>query len=157
MAQFYFAMSCGMIQNTAKTTDKSTEQFSSTADLSRSSLTEQKVESQSLTFFTDSTNQNYTVQLWPKGSFKYSALTGFEGEANKVLISGKVAGLKKGTNVTGSKNQHSEHAELKLNTAHKGKTSQTAVTKKSRPSTWLILGGLVLLGALFIYLLKLKF
>jgi len=157
LALFYFAMSCGMMQHATTTTDKSTEQFSSTADLSRSSLMDKTDETQSLTFYTDSTNQSYAVQLWPRGPFKYSASTGFEGEAEKVLISGKVAGLKKGNSTTDFKSKQTGHAELKLETASKGKASQTAVIKNVTPSPWWILGGLTLLGALLFFFLKIKF
>lgn len=37
----------------------------------------------------DSSNNDFTVLLWPKGNFKFSLTNGFEGEAEKVVIKGK--------------------------------------------------------------------
>ncbi|CAH0250625.1 MULTISPECIES: hypothetical protein [unclassified Pedobacter] len=42
------------------------------------------------TLLLDTSNSEYVVQITPVGKFRYSAENGFEGVAEKVLVSGKV-------------------------------------------------------------------
>ena len=42
------------------------------------------------TLLLDTSNSEYVVQITPVGKFRYSAENGFEGMAEKVLVSGKV-------------------------------------------------------------------
>lgn len=37
-------------------------------------------------FLVDSNHSDFTMQLWPKGKFKFSVAKGFEGEAEKMVI-----------------------------------------------------------------------
>ncbi len=37
----------------------------------------------------DSSHNEFTLQLWPKGRFTFSVAKGFEGEAEKIVINGK--------------------------------------------------------------------
>lgn len=152
-----FLTSCGLLQHTTTTTTKDDQEFLSKADLSTAASRQWNLESQSLTFYTDSTQQNYAVQLWPKGQFTYSPLNGFVGEAEKVIVSGHVQGVKTGGGSTVSKADESSHMELKLKTVEEAKAQQTAVVKKTVPSAWWVFGCLMLLAAISIYFLRLKF
>ncbi len=40
---------------------------------------------------TDSSHNDFTMLLWPKGKFTFSAAKGFEGEAEKIIIKGSQA------------------------------------------------------------------
>jgi len=153
----YFFMSCGMLQRTTTTSDKDNQEFLSKGDLVTAIDREKNLESQSFTFYTDSINNDYSVQVWPKGNFTYSPVYGFEGEAEKLLINGHGKGLKEGVGISSSKAKETDHAELKLKTVDKGKSEQVATIRKSAPSLWLIVGGLVLLAAVILYFLRLKF
>jgi len=153
----YFYLSCGLLQRTTLTTDKDNQEYSNNTRLSVAKAQEQQLESQSLTFFTDSTNHDYQVQLWPKGPFKYSASSGFEGEAQKVLISGNVKGMRKGNGSTTSKAKGSSLEVLDHQASGKAKTEQSSVIKKSARSVWWVFGSLILLAVLLFYFLRLKF
>jgi len=40
-------------------------------------------------FVMDSSHNDFTILIWPKGTFKFSAAQGFEGEAEKLVMRGK--------------------------------------------------------------------
>lgn len=149
-------MGCGLQQRTS-TTNKEKKEYSKTSDVSLSEMEQVLLEAQSLTLFTDSTHQDYQVQLWPKGPFTYSASTGFEGEAEKVVISGDIKGLKKGTGSSMLKTNASSQAELESKTSAKLNMDKSEVIKKAAPSAWFVFAALLLLAVLILYFLRFKF
>ena len=149
-------ISCGLLQRNS-TSNSNEEEFSSASNMSLAETEQVLLEAQSLTFFTDSTSHDYQVQLWPKGPFKYSASTGFEGEAEKVLISGDMKGLKKESASSLLKTKATNDSQFESNISEKDHTERTAVTKKATPAIWFVLGGLVLLAIILLFFLRLKF
>ena len=73
----------------------------------------------------DSSHNDFTMMLWPKGKFKFSIAKGFEGEAEKILIRGKQT-QQKILKVKTEKRQDS--IVLKANYSNK-KESSTVVKK----------------------------
>ncbi|MCD0487909.1 hypothetical protein LPB86_06695 [Pedobacter sp. MC2016-14] len=100
----------------------------------------------------DSLNSTTTVQIWPKGKFKFSQEFGFEGEAEKVLLTGTLqksaTGLKlkdsTGSTQIGIKSEFSEKKEARA--------ANKSTVKTERPAFWLLIGLAVLvLAAVLIY------
>jgi hypothetical protein len=156
LAFFNLTVSCGLLQNTTQKTSKDSHEFTSETDLWNAAGQHKNQQSHSLNLYSDSSNHGYQVQLWPKGQFKYSATAGFEGEAEKVLITGNLQGIKKGAKSAGSSTQESARSITKVKTKAKGKAVQTAAEKKSAPSVWWVFGSLALLCIVMIYYLKTK-
>lgn len=157
IALFYALTSCGLLQRNTTTSTEDRQDLSGKVDMVTAAAQEKNMESQSFTFYTDSTQHGYSIQLWPKGHFTYSPLNGFEGEAEKVLVTGNLNGVKKGNGTTVLKANESERTELKLKTSEKGKAVQKATAKEKVPSAWWVFGGLVLLAGMLMYFLRLKF
>ena len=81
-----YSSSCALLTNNKV---KKAEESYSDQYVAGYSLSRQKNwsgSSESLLFYRDSSQQNYAVQLWPKGVFTYSDAYGFTGEADSVKI-----------------------------------------------------------------------
>jgi hypothetical protein len=112
---------------------------------------EQKVENM-VTLRRDSMNNNYSVQIWPKGKFSYSAEHGFEGTAEKILITGEVKRGKRSLitkTVTANKDQLTK-TSVDLQ-GHSNLVKESALLNKH--VSWKTVLGYVLVGACFIALL----
>ena len=152
----YFIMSCGMLKNSTKSSAEESREYANESALAGSTDQRQSKESESLIFYSDSTNHAYQVQLWPKGPFKFSAATGFEGEAERMLFSGNLRGSKKSTESVTSKTERTDHAQLNVQSKEKAKSEKTSVLKKTTPSVWWVIGGLGLLLILVTSFINLK-
>lgn len=84
-----FISGCGLLKNTSTSTQNSQLLLKQKADLRLTAHRDWLKDSASFTFYQDSANQNYSIQLWPKGAFTYSAAAGFSGEADRILITGE--------------------------------------------------------------------
>jgi len=146
-----------MLQRTEKNTAESNAEFKSTVVQQTTADLEKSTGSESLTFYTDSTDHSYSVQLWPKGSFNFSAANGFEGAADKVSITGRIKGMKKGSGLTSTAEKVSAHAQSNLQSSQGEKSGTSSLVKKSGPSAWWLIGGLLLLAGVLLLFLKLKF
>ena len=109
--------------------------------------------SRALTFYADSSNQDYTIQLWPKGRFSYSAEAGFSGEADKILITGKSTSGSSSLAKVDSEESDRGKTEIQTNLKAGTSSSQKDKLKKSSVSWKVILAltVLVLIAACFAY------
>lgn len=105
---------CGGIRNV----EKHGEHTKSSSDSSLSVLqvqVQQKAKAlEQLTVKTDSTKRSYIIQIWPKGKFSYSAEHGFEGMADKILISGKFKQAQQLLSTNSLKESQSQFAEQRF-------------------------------------------
>jgi hypothetical protein len=138
--------SCGMLHDTVKITDAYHEMRSSNTLLKLAADSEYSSKSASLLLFKDSSDQNYTLQIWPKGKFTYSPVSGFEGEAEKMLVSGKLKLASSGSELSGADQQGK--SSIQLTTKQKQKMAsghESTVKKKTLSLKWMIAGVVSLL------------
>ena len=109
--------------------------------------------SRALTFYADSSNQDYTIQLWPKGRFSYSAETGFTGEADKILITGKSKSGSSSLAKVDSEESDQGKTEIQTNLKAGTSSSQKDKLKKSSVSWKVVLAftALILVAGWAIY------
>ena len=109
--------------------------------------------SNALTLYADSSNQDYTIQLWPKGRFSYSAETGFSGEADKILITGKSKSGSSSLATVDSEESDQGKTEIQTNLKEGTSSSQKDKLKKSSVSWKVVLAftALILIAGWAIY------
>lgn len=145
--------SCSVFKNTRSATDHNQLQVTQKEDAKLQVQKNWIRDTGSFTFYTDSANRNYAVQLWPKGAFTYSPDKGFTGEAEKVLIAGQSYELQKGGRQASSyeSDQGILHAQSSkkndVETDHLQKIKETTVSWK------LILTGVIVITAFLSYFL----
>jgi len=90
---------------------------------------------------------SFSMQLWPKGVFTYSAAQGFKGEAEKILISGKT---KRGTATSRQENYSAGTKSDQKLTASESTVDKTESSKKEthRTVSWKIIVAAILMLAL---------
>jgi hypothetical protein len=95
----------------------------------------------------DSADNSFSMELWPKGVFTYSAAQGFKGEAEKILISGKT---KRGTASSMQENYSADTKSDQKLTALESTLEKTESNKKVIRHTlsWKIIVAAVLMLAL---------
>lgn len=142
---------CGVWQNRSKLTSESSDLHAVKASLSTLTHKDSASNTQVLTFFKDSADQNYWVQLWPRGKFTFSNDKGFVGEAEKVIMQGNVRGVKTGAGLTISQNKSSEATRTDLKIVEQLKLKDKDVLKKSSPSAIWLIGLAVVIGVVLIY------
>jgi len=81
-------MGCGLWKTTETSVDK---RATSVTDQTNIKVREERVTEErfnDMKFKADSSEDFYSVFVWPKGKFSYSSEQGFEGEAEHLLITG---------------------------------------------------------------------
>lgn len=137
---FSFCLSaCGLLRNSSKytseTEDKSLDHFDARFLKEKEIQTELSITSH----FKDSTNQDYEIQIWPKGTFSFSKDKGFTGQAEQIWIKGKSGRLMNG-GITSRKLEQSKESLLLANQQSKLKvTGKKELSKQTSPSWKVIL------------------
>jgi hypothetical protein len=93
----------------------------------------------------DSSHNDFTMILWPKGNFKFSVANGFEGEAERIIIKGKQT-EQKTLNLKQEKKQDS--TQYKANYTNEKESSTTI--KKNKLSVGFNWGWIVALLVFFV-------
>lgn len=93
----------------------------------------------------DSLQEAYTVQLWPRGKFSFSAADGFEGEAERIVITGNRKQMKQNGGLSNSTARKQEKKTTDLHQQKKVSVAQKAQVKTSIPDYRLLIGFIVLL------------
>ena len=140
-------LACNMLKKV--TTAVVTDKRSSSVEDERTLLANRLVQTNQhfLEWKLDSTSSNAVVMIWPKGKFTFSALQGFEGEAEKILLKSKVQTSGFGIRVKDSLVKQQDYLELEQK--HKGKDQTQFKTniKKETPAFWPILAVVLILTA----------
>jgi len=147
------SMNCNLFKNTATKLQSSHEL--STADTQVKS-TEQKdwlSQSGSVSYHRDSSNLDYSIRIWPKGVFSFSADKGFTGEAEQVLVTGNSKTGSVSSDLRTSSQRDKGKIQQQLSTKKKDTADQKINIKKSAPSWKWIIAGLAFIGVIccFIY------
>ena len=93
----------------------------------------------------DSLQEAYTIQLWPKGTFSFSAANGFEGEAERILITGSRQQILQHGGMQNSTVRKQEKKTTDLDQQKKVSVAQNAQVKTSRLDYRLLIGFIILL------------
>jgi len=104
----------------------------------------------------DSLQETYTVQLWPKGSFSFSAADGFEGEAERILITGNRQQMQQYGGIQHSAVRKQEKKTTDLDQQKKVSAVQKAQRKTSNPDYRVLIGLIILLIIAWRWLQKVR-
>lgn len=146
--------SCGLMKKTEKTTEYSSAMLDSSSHTKSISSQENNTNSLRMVFKKEDVQLAYQVQLWPKGKFTFSAEHGFEGEAERIVISGEA---QQNTNLAELSTMQLQNKEQQQSEKQERKT-QKEIEKKEIKSIstdfrWVI-GGVVLLILVGIWLYR---
>ncbi|SEA43840.1 hypothetical protein [Pedobacter hartonius] len=145
---------CSLFRQTTKTKEEESTSARTDTGLRIISERERKAFSNMLTFKRDSGSRNYTVQVWPLGNFTFSPERGFEGQAEKVLITGQDRQVRSSSNLvkTQELSRGKTTGELKQSTERNAKSSINKT--ESSPSWKWIIGITVLVCLILIWRFK---
>lgn len=85
---FLITSGCSLFKNNTKTREEQVINMKNQSSFSSAGQKNWLKQTGSFSLFRDSSDASYSVQVWPRGAFSYSAENGFKGEAEKVIISG---------------------------------------------------------------------
>ena len=123
------ASSCALLNNSKV---KKVEESYSDQYVAGFTLSNQKNwsgNSESLLLYKDSSQQNYAVQLWPKGVFTYSDAYGFTGEADSVKI---LRSTRNGISGSSAATQHKEGGITENQQFHENQTIKADINQKQK-------------------------
>jgi hypothetical protein len=96
-------------------------------------------------YFKDSANHDYEIQIWPKGAFTFSKDKGFTGQAAQIRIKGKSGRLMSGGAVSRKLEQSKEGLLLSDQQSKLKVTGKKEVSKQTSPSWKAILISVLLI------------
>lgn len=147
------AYGCGLFKNTGTDRENSHQLLSAERELKTLEQKDWLDKSGSINLYRDSSNLNYTIQIWPKGAFNFSQNKGFSGEAEKILVQGSAKVGSLATAIYSSEQR--DKATISKTVAKKSKqvSDEHLKVKQSSPSwKWVLAGSLtVALLCWFIY------
>lgn len=133
---------CSLFKNISTTTDKSHQVYAAGTNVKVTEDKDLKIQSNNLILFKDSGNAHFTIQIWPKGLFTYSAGKGFSGAADRMQIVETISG---GSTYAGrSQVQQEDKGKVGTTVATKVRSTknQQVKVKQSSPSWKWVVGGL---------------
>jgi len=145
---------CNLLKNTSTESAKSKQNYGEKFQMDLLEQKKLEMNKGSLFIHQDSSVQDYTVQLWPKGAFTYSASSGFSGEADHILITGRKKFAVRDSTSTQLRIQDSGRVEGQLKQQVQYKNKDTNTTKTASPPSLLILGILLMIIVAGIWLFK---
>ncbi|MGX5687391.1 hypothetical protein [Arcticibacter tournemirensis] len=143
---FLFLSSCAVLKN------KQTEERSSTSSQEAiqqqtTALSGSQQQTHILTF-TDSSDHQYTAEIFPLGEFHYSAGDGFSGTASRIIIHGKLKTAGTGKDSTTTNQQTDQHTTMLSHAETKDSASEVTRQKQTKHSNsvwlWLILASCII-------------
>lgn len=146
--------SCSLLKNTNKTVDAEKILYSQQTAFNLKDQKDYLKKTGSILLSQDSANHTYSIELWPKGVFTYSAQQGFVGEASKVLISGNKTENKQTNRSMQSLEKDHGQLTLSANERLKLNVNEKHSNTKSQVSWKLLLVGLLIVIIIIWYLLK---
>jgi cobalamin biosynthesis Mg chelatase CobN len=138
---------CSLLKNSSREVEREKASAEIQSNLAAENKTEAQVHAKSVLLINDSADNSFLMELWPKGVFTYSAAQGFKGEAEKVVISGKI---KRGTATSKQVNYSADTKSDQKVTASESAQHKTESNKKEiqRTVSWKIIVAAVLVLAL---------
>ena len=143
---------CSLLKNSSHEVEREKASAERQSNVAAENKTEAQVHAGSVLLMSDSADNYFSMQLWPKGVFTYSAAQGFKGEAEKVLISGKI---KRGTVTSKQENYSADTKSDQKVTASESAQHKTESSKKEihRTVSWKIIVAAVMVLALMGWLM----
>ncbi|CAM4425653.1 hypothetical protein SAMN06265348_12140 [Pedobacter westerhofensis] len=80
---------CAVLKKTGKKSEESYSNINTLTDHQQSYSAMKQKAGNELVYKRDSAEGNYTVRLWPKGTFNFSPDGGFSGELDSIVMKGK--------------------------------------------------------------------
>jgi len=143
---------CGLFKNTVTDLQQSHEQTTSGTKVQSLAQRDWLSRSGSVSFYRDSSNLDYFIQIWPRGRFSFSAGEGFSGEADKIQVTGKA----KAGSVSSERHSSLQQDKGKLQKEHisekKSVADQKLKIKKSAVSWKWVIAGFAFMGVLSCFL-----
>ena len=135
---------CGLFKNVKTQTVSDQESFKVDERVSLAVSNDVQTDQHVVEWQLDSAGHHSIVQIWPKGRFTFSADAGFEGEADKVMVSSDSWQAKVKLSLKDSTVKSSD--ELKFNGSRKEavKAEKKNTVKTETPAFWLLMGLTVL-------------
>lgn len=143
---------CNLFKNTSTDISKFHQLSMQKTDFRLQENKEWLSRSDNITFYRDTGNSNYTIQIWPKGMFSFSPEKGFSGVAEKVMIEGQVLSGSAASGLTTSNQQARNKTEVELNEEDKQVADRKEKLKQSSPSWKWVFAGLVSSGVICWYI-----
>lgn len=145
--------SCGLMKKTEKTLQESSAMLEISKHTKSNYAQENNSNSVYMVFEKDSVQQAYQVQLWPKGKFTFSAVNGFEGEAERILISGELQKKSNHLELSTSQQHNKEQQQMEMQVRKTQKEAEKIEKKSSSADfRWVIMGIILLVfGGIWLY------
>ena len=136
---FFLFLGCNLLKHTTSDLYKSHELEETDTRLSTTAQKENISMAGSVSFHQDSSDIDYSIQIWPKGMFSFSAEKGFSGEAEKVMVTGKAKSGSVSSVSSSSFHQDKVKIQQQLSQQRKKVSDLKTKSKKSKPSwKWLV-------------------
>ena len=114
------------MKQTKKVSDQSNQRYENSTEIKSTRKDDHTLESVNMIYQKDSSQAAWQIQLWPKGRFMFSADKGFEGEAQKILITG----LHQSGSSLEERNTSREERKLAVESGVKQKVKVESAAKK---------------------------
>lgn len=132
---------CSLLKNTSHSINQSQELLTNQTNLKMLEEKDWGERSNRLIFSTDSSDQQFTIQIWPKGLFTYSPAKGFSGTADRVQIVERLKSSGALVDVVQLAQQDKKNVAATIGQLDKKATDQQIRTTKSSPSyKWMLAG-----------------
>jgi len=139
--------SCGLMKKTEKKVNESKYLSAQTKQMNEVTEASDSGKTIKMVFEKDDMQSAYSVQLWPKGSFRFSAENGFEGEAERILISGQMKEERNRKELSGTEQQHSGRQEItSAQSSQEQGIKKEEIREIKTDFKWVILGIMVIIA-----------
>lgn len=143
---------CNLFKNVNTDIRKSHHSSMQKTDLQLYGNKEWLSRSDNVTFYRDTGNSSYAIQIWPRGIFSFSPEKGFSGTADKVMIEGQVLSGSASSDLSTSKEETSSEVKVAISHEDKQLADSKEKFKQSSPSWKWVIAGLVSIGFLCWYI-----
>lgn len=143
---------CSLFKNTATDLHQSHELSTAIEEIRTVEHRDWLSKSGSLYLHQDSSNMDYSVQILPRGVFSFSSAGGFSGEADKVLLTGRIRAGSVSLDSSSSLQQDKGETRQQYSQQVSNVIDQKDKKKTAAPSWKWLVGILAFLGALSCFL-----
>ncbi|MCD0489792.1 hypothetical protein LPB86_16230 [Pedobacter sp. MC2016-14] len=143
---------CKLLKNVNTETEKQAQSSRSTNSMQLKQRNALSTDQHFLEWKLDSSSTSAVVQIWPKGKFKFSQEDGFEGEAERLVLTTHSEKSERGLKVKDSLTKIENQLDLETLQREVKKQEQTKIAKTETPAFWLIIGvAAMVIAGVFIY------
>jgi hypothetical protein len=151
------ACGCSLLKRTSKTSDESYNSIDTQTDNHQTSSNLRQKSGQEFVFQQDTTNEHYTIRLWPKGTFNFSPDGRFSGELDSIVMNGKQNKVSSSTRILNSSEKEKVQTSTRNRQSGEIKSGTKTVEKVALPDTKLILIIFCIIGLAIFFTIKGQF